>query len=257
MKYIIIENEYYALKNLKEIISVLRPDHTMIFSCESIEESIIYLQNHPTDADLIFMDIELVDGNCFEIFEKIKVEIPVIFCTAYNQFAVDAFKYYSINYLLKPLFEEQVAQALEKFEKFYQEKKGNINIPELKDIFAPKNHKKRFLISKGDDYTYVDTNKIAYFTSEDKYIFITTLSGNRGLTNYLNLNQVEEVIDPGLFFRVSRQMVINITLITKVTKYFNGRLKIYYKDNFDKSIEIIVSSARKDDFLAWMDGGLK
>ena len=148
MKYIIIENEYYALKNLNDIISSLRPDYKMTFSCESVEDAIRYFKIHPNEADLIFMDIELVDGNCFEIFENVTIEIPVIFCTAYNQFAIDAFKHHSIDYLLKPLSETQVGQALEKFEKYYQNKKSDIDILGLKDILAPKIHKTRFLISK-------------------------------------------------------------------------------------------------------------
>ncbi|WP_313100321.1 LytTR family DNA-binding domain-containing protein [Epilithonimonas sp.] len=258
MKYGIIENEYYALENLKKVMQRLKSDYELVFTSESVEDCVVYFNSDTEKPDLIFMDIELVDGNCFEIFEKARIETPIIFTTAYNQFAIQAFKQYSIDYLLKPISEEALAGALNKFEKYYnKENKPIQNMEELlAEKFLNKKSKKRILVSRGDDYSYADIRDIACFISEEKYIFLISFSGSRSLTQYVNLNQVEEELDPHYFFRVSRNMIINISNISKVSKYFNGRLKVLLKPVHGVSEEAVISSARKDDFLKWLDGNL-
>lgn len=251
-KYIIIENEYFAFESLKNIISQANPEYQLVFSAESVEESVAYFKSG-TDADLIFMDIELVDGNCFDIFNKVEIDIPVIFTTAYNEFAIQAFKVNSVDYILKPVSEQSIAEALKKFEKI-KSQAPTIDYKKLAGIISGKNIKKRILLSKGDTYSYMDMSDVAYFISEDKYVFIYTFSGSRFFTEYSNLNQVEEDIDPETFFRVSRNIVTNLKVVSGVRKFFNGRLKVTLTVA-GKSFDLVVSSAKRKQFLNWLGSG--
>lgn len=252
IKYIIIENEYFAFESLKNIVLQVNPEYQLIFSAESVEDAVTYFKSG-TDADLIFMDVELVDGNCFDIFNKVEIDIPIIFTTAYNEFAIQAFKVNSVDYILKPVSEQSIADALKKFEK-YKSKPPAIDYKKLADIISGTSSKKRILLSKGDLYTYVDMCEVAYFISEDKYVFIYTLSGDRFLTYYSNLNQVENDMDLEAFFRVSRSIIVNLKVVTGVRKFFNGRLKLNITVK-GKSFDIIVSAAKRKQFLNWFGGG--
>lgn len=250
--YVIVENEYFALEHLKGIISKIRPEYNLVFTTESVEDSIQFLEK-PHQVDLIFMDIELVDGNCFEIFSKINVEEFVIFTTAYNQFAVQAFKVNSIDYLLKPVSENSVIDAIEKFEKLIKIGNKSVDYKKLEPIFNKKD-KKRILTNKGEEFSFVEIKDIAYFISEDKYILLVTFAGKKHLTDYLNLNEVENELDNSQFIQVSRNLIININSIENVSKYHNGRLLVTIKNPSDKNLEAIVSAARKDEFLKWLGG---
>lgn len=251
IKYIIIENEYFAFESLKNIISQVNPECQLIFSAESVEDAVVYFKSG-SDADLIFMDVELVDGNCFDIFNKVEIDIPIIFTTAYNEFAIQAFKVNSVDYILKPVSEKSIAEALKKFEKF-KPQSPVINYKKLADIISAKSRKKRILLSKGDIYSYVDMDDVAYFISEDKYVFIYTLLGERFFTDYTNLNQVEEHIDSENFFRVSRNIVVNLKVVSGVRKHFNGRLNLTITVA-GKSFDLVVSSAKRNQFLNWLGG---
>lgn len=251
IKYIIIENEYFAFESLRNIVSQVNPEYQLIFSAESVEDAVVYFKSG-TDAELIFMDIELVDGNCFDIFNKVDIDIPVIFTTAYNEFAIQAFKVNSVDYILKPVSEHSIIEALNKFEK-YKSQSLPIDYKKLANLISLRNNKKRILLSKGDVYSYVDSNDIAYFISEDKYVFIYTFSGERFFTDYLNLNQVEKDFDSEFFFRVSRNIISNLKVISGVKKFFNGRLKLTITVA-GKSFDIIVSSAKRKQFLDWFGG---
>lgn len=252
LNYVIVENEYFALEHLKGIMSKIRPDYKLVFTSESVEDCIQFLEK-PHQVDLIFMDIELVDGNCFEIFSKVNVEEFVIFTTAYNQFAIQAFKTNSVDYLLKPIAENSVLASVEKFEKLRKITEKNVDYLPLQNLFNKK-PKNRILVNKGDEYNYVEINDIAYFISEDKYIVLVTFSGKKYLTDYVNLNEVENELDISLFSRVSRNLIINIHSIQNVSKYNNGRLLVMINDPSGKNLEAIVSAARKDEFLKWLGG---
>jgi len=255
MNYIIIENEYFALESLKSIVEQLRPDYKLLFTAESVEDSVDYLKQNK-QANLIFMDIELVDGNCFEIFRQVEIDIPIIFTTAYDEFAIQAFKVNSVGYVLKPVSESAIVEVLDKFERYHTDTpSANIDYKALEPLIAPKSSKKRLLANVGDNYIHVDMDDVTCFLSEDKYIFVITQSGKRLVTSYTNLGQVEAEIDPEQFFQVSRSIIVNINAIARVAKYFNGRLKVILKGNNDAG-DIIVSAAKRDQFLKWMGGSV-
>ena len=252
MNYIIIENEAFALENLKKIIEQLRPDWHLQFTAESVEETVEYLLSKP-DIDIIFMDIELVDGNCFEIFKRVKVETPVIFTTAYDDFAIQAFKVNSIDYLLKPITENAVSEALEKFERLTVKRAEMPDYSQLlKQLMQPAS-RQRILINSGDNYGYVMIEDVAFFLSEDKYVFVYLRSGVRRMTDFRNLGEVERIVDLKRFFQVSRNVIASIESIDKVGKYFNGRLKVTVKAGNEKQ-EAMVSAARRQAFLDWLGG---
>lgn len=250
MKYIIIENEAFALENLKKIVTRLRPDWHLQFTAESVEETIEYLLAKP-NIDLIFMDIELVDGNCFEIFKRVKVDTPVIFTTAYDDFAIQAFKVDSIDYLLKPITEDAVSEALEKFERLTVKKDETPDYTQLLQQLMPPANRRRILISSGDNYDYVMIEDVSFFLSEDKYVFVYLRSGVRRMTEFRNLSEVECIVDTKRFFQVSRNVIASIESIDKVSKYFNGRLKVIVKAGNEKQ-DAVVSAARRQTFLDWL-----
>lgn len=256
VRYAIIENEYFALAHLKSVLAAIRPKYDLVFTSESVEESIAFFKKKPT-LDFIFMDIELVDGNCFEIFSQVEIEIPIIFTTAYNQFAIQAFKVNSIEYILKPVSEQAVQGALEKWEKIIRVKNDTVSYKNLTTFFEEKQTKDRILITKGDTYSFIATTEIAYLVSEDKYILLVSFSGKKRLTNYTNLSQAEEELDKAQFFKVSRNSIVNLNAIDNVEKYFNGRLLINFKSDVKVSNKIVVSAARKDVFLNWLGGNIK
>jgi len=196
------------------------------------------------------MDIELVDGSCFEIFRQVPIDIPVIFTTAYNEFAIQAFEVNSLDYILKPVTEEAMEHALRKFEK-YNILPIQVSVFEkLKEILSEKKKtKKRILANLGNNYSYIDIDDAAYFISEDKYIFLISFSGKRSLTTYTNLNQVEEDVDSELFIRIARNVVVNIKAILKIEKYYNGRLLVKIKNSEES---FIISAARREHFLNWL-----
>ena len=245
MNYIIIENEAFALENLKHTVARLRPDYHLMFTAESIEDSVEYLLGKP-DIDLIFMDIELVDGNCFEIFRQVKVETPVIFTTAYDDFAIQAFQVDSIDYLLKPIGDEALGAALDKLERLTSKQTAAPDYTSLlRQMLQPANRQRILLSSVIDD--------VAYFLSEDKYVYAYLRSGQRRMTEFRNLAEVEEILDSSHFFLVARNIIASIESIGKVSKYFNGRLKVEVQAGTDRQ-EAVVSAARRQPFLDWLGG---
>ncbi len=250
-KYAIIENEYFALESLSSIVASLRPDYELVFTAESVEDTVAYLKTKP-EIDLIFMDIELEDGNCFEVFRQTAVDIPIIFTTAYDFYALDAFKVSSVAYVLKPVTGDAIEDSLLKFEQFGKVFGGNDDYKKIVEaISLTKENKKRILTSIGDNYSYVDVSEAAYFLSEDKYVFVVTFSGKRYMTSYTNLSQVAHDLDTSLFFQITRNVIVNINAISSIRKHFRGRLKVTVKGG-TKSIDVIVSSAKREEFLSWI-----
>lgn len=247
VRFAIIENEFFALEKLKSAISSLRPDYILSFTSESVQECIDFFNKYPS-VDLIFMDIELVDGNCFEILSHAEIKAPVIFTTAYDNYALQAFSVDAIDYLLKPISEEKLKIAIEKFEKRSIKPVNEINIELLKNLTGQKKFAGRILIANGDSYSFIDIEDIAYFYAEDKYVFISKFNGEKQLTLYSSISRIEEDLDPAIFFRLSRKIMANIRSIQNVTKFFKGRLKVELTGNISE----IISSSRKTDFLKWL-----
>lgn len=246
-KYLIVEDERLAYLELKRMMEELRPKYILTGSTGSVLETIDFLNNN--EVDLIMLDIRLSDGDCFEIFNHVKISKPIIFTTAYDEHAIQAFKLNSIDYLLKPIEEEELSAALSKFEKIYQTHKTFHNYKRLEESL-PQRIKNRFLVQKGDSYSYIESNDVAFFYSEDKVVFIHTFSNKRYVIDY-TLDRLEKYLDVVNFFRVSRNCIANIKAISKISKYFNSRLKLTF--NPECPHEVLVSRVRISEFLRWID----
>lgn len=248
MKYLIVEDERFAYEELKRMMTELRPDYSLEKRTKTVIDTIAFLKTYA--VDLILLDIRLADGNCFEIFNHVEVSTPVIFTTAYDEHAIKAFKLNSIDYLLKPFDEEELEAALVKFENIFHDNSHKTDPKNFEQILAAKN-KNRFLISKGDNYHYIETADIAHFYSEEGVVFLHTFQNKRYIINY-TLDQLEQQLDSRLFFRVSRNCIGNVKAIENVAKYFNSRLKLSFQPACPH--EVLVSRVRVPDFLKWMDG---
>lgn len=250
MNTIIIEDEKLAAERLEELIKDVDSSIEISAKITSVEQSIKYLkQNKP---DLIFLDIQLEDGLSFSIFEKVEVEIPIIFTTAYDQYAIKAFKLNSIDYLLKPIKKDELLEALSKYK--------NIKSSYLMDfeeiIKGIKNkevsYKKRFLIQYGQKIKKIEIDEAAYFYSLEKNVFITTTAGNTYPIDF-TLDKLQEVIDPEKFFRVNRKMIVSFNSIKNMVPYSRSRIKIELNPPEPKDVEALVSVERSAAFKEWMD----
>lgn len=250
MKTIIIEDEKLAAERLEELIKEIDPSIEISAKLPSIEQSIKYLkQNKP---DLIFLDIQLEDGLSFSIFEKVEVDIPIIFTTAYDQYAIKAFKLNSIDYLLKPIKKEELREALNKYKNiktsFLMDFEEIIRSIQNKEIC----YKKRFLIQYGQKIKKVEIDEVAYFYAMEKNVFLTTSSGNTFPIDF-TLDKLQEVIDPEKFFRINRKMIVAFSAIKNMIPYSRSRIKIELHPPEPKDVEALVSVERSSAFKEWMD----
>ncbi|NRB53863.1 MAG: response regulator transcription factor [Saprospiraceae bacterium] len=251
MKVVIVEDEILLQKELKKQLQVYE-EMEVVQCIQTVEEGIAWLSDNASSIDLIFMDIELADGVCFEIFEAIDLTVPIIFLTAYSEYAIRAFKVNSIDYLLKPINPKELAFALTKFKKSQrQAATGQIDLSTLKDFYTKSagNKKTRFLVQSGDTYKYISINEIAYFHSEDKYSVIVTFDRHRYLIDE-SLHQLENTLPSSSFHRPTRNIIVHIKAVEKASKYFNSRLKLYLQPRPD--FDVIVSRVKIKDFLTWM-----
>ncbi len=250
MNILIVENEIPAADKLIGILHKIDKSITVIDVCETVEETINRLQEKPL-PDLIMMDIQLDDGLCFEIFETIKVEIPVIFTTAYDAYTLKAFKVNSVDYLLKPIDEEALKTALDKFKKIFTDKD-----PFKRDfrqlLYEFRNqYKSRFLIRIGEKYRSIMVSEIGHFSIHNRNVFLTDNQGRDYGIDY-SLEQLEGMLDPRKFFRINRECIVNINAIASMYNYSSSRLKLTLKNEEDRN-EYIVSRDRVADFKKWID----
>ena len=252
MKVIIIEDEKPSARRLQRMLERLGlKAETML---HSVEESIEWFQNndHP---DLIFLDIQLSDGLSFEIFETIDIQSAVIFTTAYDEYALQAFKLNSIDYLLKPINEEELAIAIKKYRKFNIKNTSPIDNNQLNKIkellYKPLNkYKERFVIKIGAHIKTISSSNIECFYSENKATYVLTNDNKNYLIDY-SLEQLETIVSPETFHRVNRQFIININSIKDIIFYSNSRLQITLSHYNNQ--EIIVSRERVKDFKLWLE----
>ena len=252
MKYAVIEDETFARKRLIKTIGNLRPDMELVYEGVSVVETINFLKSKP-DLDLMFMDVELSDGNCFQIFEEIAPSIPIIFTTAFDSYALKAFQTYGIGYVMKPYADEEIESALKKFENLRESSdRTMLNLRSLYESITrdsrPQN--KRILTVRGDSFEYINIDEIATFEMKNGLVHIIQKDGSSHLTNFQNLQSVMDIVPKEQFFQVARGLILNIDHIKKVSKYFRGRLIVYYYIA-DKEYDVIVSDARKQSFLDW------
>jgi DNA-binding LytR/AlgR family response regulator len=252
MKVLLIEDEEPASKRLEKMIKEIDPAITIVNTIVSVISSIKWLKENSL-PDLIISDIQLSDGLSFEIFKDFDSLCPIIFTTAYNQYAIDAFKVNSIDYLLKPVKKEALATAIEKYKKLFSVK--HQQFPDLSKLLlameaeAKPAYKSRFVVKYGEHLKTIKIQEVAYFYTEDKINFITTTEGRRYIIDY-HLDSLEEILDPAIFFRINRQYIISINAIAEMLAYSKSR--VFIKLNPPSKHETIVSTERSGDFKAWL-----
>ena len=230
MKVLIVEDEYLGLEKLKEQLENVSKEIIVVGTSDSITETVYWLKNNPT-PDLIFMDIELNDGQCFEIFKQVKILSPIIFTTSYDEFALQAFKVNSIDYLLKPIKDSDLKQALEKFESLKNLYSGNdFNIDNLILQLQKKNKtfRNRFLVKQSQKLITIETSEIAYFYVEDRVTFFKTWNNLRYIADY-TLDELMEMLNPESFRKINRSTLIHVNSIKEIQPHFNGKLKLKLK----------------------------
>ncbi|MCG8582355.1 MAG: LytTR family DNA-binding domain-containing protein [Bacteroidales bacterium] len=252
MRLLIIEDEHLAAKRLVQMVLQLQPNAEICAICDSVEQAVEWIKNNP-QPDLAFFDIQLGDGISFDIFKQCQVNFPIIFTTAYDQYAVQAFKVNSLDYLLKPIDEKELRQAIDKFLNQNRTDLSGINqaIEQARELLQKQNYKSRFLIKVGEHLRMIDTNDISFFYSEDKSTFIRTENGNSYALD-LSLDQYEIQLNPTDFYRISRKYIIKLSAISDIISYSNSRLKLKLS-GMDNSDEMIVSRERVKSFKSWLE----
>lgn len=250
MKVLIIEDEKRAANRLEKLVRKLSPDSTIPAKLESVRESVRYLTENP-NTDLIFADIQLADGLSFEIFNTVEISCPIIFTTAYDQYAIEAFNTNGIDYLLKPIEEERLARALQKLDQLTQKP----DIVKLMEILSGKNptdrkFKNRFMVRVGEQIKTIPTNEIRAFYSFDRATFILTKQNSNYIIDY-TLDQLEDMLDPQHFFRVNRKHFVSLDACKQIYTWSNSRLKIEIEGLDDK---VVVARERVGRFKDWLDG---
>jgi len=246
---LIIEDEFLSAERLRKLVLDLDKSIQIIGVIESVEEAVKWFRNN-NSPDLVFLDIHLADGSSFEIFDKVEINAPVIFTTAYDKYAIKAFKVDSIDYLLKPIDKVELQQAVEKYKKRQNDNElSSKNVKELLNKISP-SYKDRFIVKSLNSIISLKTYDIAYFYSEDKLSFIKTKQGKKHVIDY-SLDQLTELISPKQYFRVNRKIIINIDAIEKMEGYVNSRLLI---KTIPTHTEIVIVSREKvAAFKKWLD----
>jgi len=253
MNYLIIEDEFHAARRLKQLINKVEPESECIAIIDSVEDAVDWFQRNEA-PDLAFFDIQLADGLSFSIFQKTDVSIPVIFTTAFDEYALKAFKANSVDYLLKPIDENELTGALTKYRRLFGAASTSLDdevITRLMRRLNTPDYVKRFLIKQGTSLSYVNVDNIARFFSENSMTFIVTNDGFKHNIEH-TLDQVEELLDPEEFFRINRKIIVQVDSITRMSTYFNSRLKLALKPRYHE--DAIVSRDRVKDFKAWIVG---
>jgi two-component system, LytTR family, response regulator len=253
MNVLIIEDEVPAAEKLERYLTKYDARVNVVAKLDSVQSSVAFLKEHYQSIDLIFMDIQLIDGLSFQIFQQVEVKKPVIFTTAFNEYALDAFKVNSIDYLLKPITFTDLSTSLKKFNdlKTHFQLSGDQQAKLKDSISIKKTFKNRFMVKLGEHIRSVTTDNIVLFYAEGRDAYLVTTQNRKFIIDY-TLESLEELLDPTIFFRLNRTFIININSIKDVLVYSNSRLRIILNQEFDK--EIIVSREKVNDFKSWFDG---
>jgi DNA-binding LytR/AlgR family response regulator len=252
MRIAIIEDELPALNRIKKIVTEVAPDAVIVFTADSIELAVERFKEKPL-VDLALFDIELADGQSFEIFKQTDITCPIIFTTAYDEFALKAFKLNSIDYLLKPIDPEELSKAITKFKTMqFQRVDYQSQLKYLVETFqtpAP-SFKARFLIKNGNKLISVGARDIAYFHAADKVVYLHTNTSQKYIIDH-SLEELCRQLDPEFFFQLNRQFIANIDAIDSIHSYFNGKLKVSLLPKTAE--EVLVSREKAAEFKMWLD----
>ena len=252
LKIVIVEDEPISSAYLKKLIRDTGIDHEIVAELDSIAECLIFFAEGG-DYDIAFMDIHLGDGTCFELLNSLTIEKPIIFCTTFDSYAVEAFKYNSIDYILKPAKLEDINAALKKYWSFKKVDEDDYlaRIGSMMQDLSPPNYKKRFLIRENNKLKLVDISHVACFYSDEGQTHLVDRSGKDYLIEF-TLERLENLLNPEQFFRINRKVTISIDEIHSVEDYFNNRLKIRLNSRFN--MDMVVSRNRVRDFKSWLKG---
>ena len=248
MKALIVEDEPRAQRALENLLKANFPDVDVIGRTASVKATVDWLADHR--PEVIFMDVELADGTCFDIFAQVSVDAQVVMTTAYDNYAVKAFEVNSVDYLLKPMDVEELKRAISRVERRLATGGPRINFDAVREAFRPR---EKFLIRLNDRIVPVSVRDVAYFYSEAKSTFIVTRDGK----NYVlddSLDAIEAGLDPKAFFRISRGAIIAENVIDSASKLLGGRLRLTLKSGIPAQTDLTVSRARADAFLEWLEG---
>lgn len=251
MTILIIEDEHLAAEKLKSLVLEISPESEIVDIIDTIEDAVQWLLTHP-HPDLILSDIHLADGLCFSIYAEVQVKCPIIFTTAYEKYAIQAFEVNSIDYLLKPIQKDRLEIALKKADTMKPDKNRDELLVQVKAALQsqPKVYKSRFLCKLGTTIKSIEASSINYFYSQDKMTFIVDEKKNRLPINN-TLDEIDQMLDPNSFFRVNRKFIVNYNGIDEIHTYFKGRLKLKLKPHIDE--DIIVSTEKAPVFKSWLD----
>lgn len=252
MKVVIVEDEIAAAENLTYLINSIDSNIEILTVLDSVKASVDYFSKG-TDAELVFMDIHLADGVSFEIFDQVSLNIPIIFATAYDQYAIKAFKVNSVDYLLKPINEEELAEAINKHKsKSVENTSSDNNLEGLMQLLQTKNKsfKTTYLVHHRDELLPIKTDDIAYFYIDTGIVKGVTFT-NKAYIIDKKLEDIESELDPELFHRVNRQFVVNRNSVANIKFYFNG--KLIMNVNPSSSERIVISKAKASEVKSWMN----
>lgn len=251
MKALIIEDEQATALRLKKILEELEPDVHIPAILDTVDHAVQWFREKDP-PDLVFMDIHLADGSSFEIFRQVKVKAPVIFITAYDRYALQAFKVNSIDYLLKPVKKSELKESLEKFRELHARETPSMpDFGALAQILRREEYQKRFVVRYGQKIKAIETNDIAYFFTESGNTFFRTHE-NSTYPSDNSLDKLEALLDPKIFYRINRQFIISIHAIKEMYTYSKSRVKIELDPPCE--YDTIASTERSGDFKKWLSG---
>jgi DNA-binding LytR/AlgR family response regulator len=253
MKILIIEDEQAVSKRLIKLIAEIESDWKILDVIDSVEDAVAWLSKNPM-PDLLFMDIHLADGLSFEIFEQTSVEAPVIFTTAYDNYAIEAFKTNSVDYLLKPIKADELRRAIEKFKKFHKSDFDNrIDFTKLTAMLSKPEQKQqtRLLVRFGQKFKSIEIKDVACFYTESKTVYLHTFSNDRYPIDD-RLDSLELILDPVQFFRVNRSAIVNFDAIDEMVAYSKSRIHMELKNPL--ILSFVSSTERSGAFKEWLSG---
>ena len=251
MKVLIIEDEKTVSDILIRFLNKIDKNIVVLSVLRSIESAINWL-NTNVEPDLIFMDVKLPDGNSFEIFDNVIIEAPIIFTTGFDDFALQAFKVNSIDYLIKPINPVELKQSIEKYKRLSKKTESENEINNLIEKLNKPTFKSRYLVKSGKAYKTININDVAFFCVENKLTFIYTTKNNRFIIDN-TLDEISKSVNPDSFFRINRQFLINFTSINSIENYFNNRLKLKLKIDARENDKVLVSSKKVSEFKTWLN----
>jgi DNA-binding LytR/AlgR family response regulator len=254
MKVLIVEDEKSAAKRLLALLKGIDPDIEVIGTMDTVKGTAEWFRNNSA-PDLLFLDIQLADGLSFDIFEQTVISCPVIFTTAYDQYALKAFEVYSIDYLLKPIDKEKLLRSLDKFNKIVEGSKSEASVDlgtlqNALEMMQGRKYKERFIVKYGEHIKSFPVENIVAFFSEEKISFFKNEDGRKYVVDY-TIEQIEGLVDPDRFFRINRKYLINLNTIEDVIVYSNSRLKLQVRHLSDH--DLVVAREKVQEFKKWLD----